>query len=1156
MTRESAPSMLLELIRAKLCNDLLGEGDANAAVDQDFPHNLFPAGNLGPARDDDEPTDDFRATEFSPSAIGLILRVVATSSSTLQFSGKFNVYYPQAPTIDDLRRQAALYEDPSLKLVNWVAPSPEQRGSVSNLSVKYRPIYRRRPVEFSFDFRIEDLISDHAYHGLARANDAINAALAAVAREGEQGSPLLLNHGGRPPGQVPGDALLTDAKLATELGSFTNPVRLSWNAEAVYRAWKRPGESHLLVEVLLANRTSAATASTFTKAGVECHLFAPILTVALDQAALVPFDLRAIKEKDYRNDSVVYASGVNCDVDWRQEDGRAVASTDVLPVFRQNRLESTHLEGYPDGSPTFEQLDDAPIEHLQNVARAMRRYADWWETAYDDLVARGLVPSGVRNEFLAAASEFRRDVEGFESAVQLLSEPRGADLLLAFRLTNRSLAAQRRPSLRGWRLFQLVFLVSGLPELLHRKDPTHSEYPAPTVLAFPTGGGKTEAYLGLVLTHAFWDRLRGKTFGVTAWCKFPLRLLGMQQLNRFVTAFSFADEVRRKAPEIADDRRGDSFAVGLFAGGENSTNDTDFPNDAARRTQYSRELENLPSLAPGQEHLLLRKNRKIDVCPLCRSRNGGNPGRVEVRFDGQRPGFVHYCGKCGYEPPLYVTDTEVRRFLPTVVIGTIDKLAELGRDHSTKILFGFAASKCPEHGYFVQPAGKCQVLSCDRSTVDMSGTPDPGPGLLIQDELHLLRETLGAFDSHYETASLAILDEANRLNPRHGGRWKIVGSSATIVGFDKQVRELYALEGARRFPSPGPVRDRSFYATENPEEAQRYILGFRPHAMSHVDAVMKVLLSYHRVVLPLANHDPSAWGALGQPFASMSSDEREALIRHYRTSLCYATTRMESAQVNRSFTGQLNPLLGREGLPVFEDSRVINLTSESGADGIQQVLHRLESPPQDWIQALTSTSIVGHGVDLDVLNFIVFRGQPHTVAEWIQAMARVGRKPGYPSLVVNVYNPNRERDATYYRHHKKFIQHADSLLRTVPVTRFSRSALRKTFPGLFFSAISFFVAPPGFLFGLRDQLKRTMPRFRAPTDALLRRYYALPSSSPSPKEARLLETLRDEMESTLQILNNPTMPQRTVDSLRPMSSLREVDEVVSIAPDYDYERFR
>ncbi len=503
-----------------------------------------------------------------------------------------------------------------------------------------------------------------------------------------------------------------------------------------------------------------------------------------------------------------------------------------------------------------------------------------------------------------------------------------------------------------------------------------------------------------------------------------------------------------------------------------------------------------------------------------------------------------------------MSDTEVLRFLPTVVVSTIDKMAEVGREPATKILFGFAKSHCSVHGYFLAEGGPCNVLGCGRPTESLTEPVDLGPGLLVQDEMHFLRETLGAFDSHYETMMLAIEGEAAQRLPRHGGPWRILGSSATLEGYEEQVREIYGYSGATRFPSPGPVRSESFYFEEIPSEVQRYVLGFRPHNMSHVDAVMKVLLSFHRIVGPLATLDPRAWEALGKSFIEADEREREALISHYRTSLAYCLTRMEAGQVNKSFAAQLNPRLSREGLPEFDDNRVENLSSEMGAPHLQRVLHRLENPNQDWIQAVTATSIISHGVDLDVLNFMIFRGQPHTIGEWIQAMSRVGRKPGFPSIVVNAYNPNRERDASYYRHHKGYIGHADSLLRNVPVTRFSKTAVAKTFPGLFYNAVSYFAAPADCHYYFTDQLKKFMPRIRPTVDSLLGEYYDIPRGTKSPKEARLREAVDAEMENSLAILEHPNSPDKTVAPLRPMISLREVEERVTIAPEYEYERFQ
>ena len=712
------------------------------------------------------------------------------------------------------------------------------------------------------------------------------------------------------------------------------------------------------------------------------------------------------------------------------------------------------------------------------------------------------------------------------------------------------------PRIRTWYPYQLAFIVSNLPDLLLREGDSHLKEPVPQVLWYPTGGGKTEAYMGLALAHAFWDRLRGKSFGITAWCKFPLRLLSMQQLSRINALVEYAEKVRASTDAIPEENKGEPFSVGLFAGGANSTNYLDWPPKADRNTTLSRYGLPRANEKLSETHPFIRKNRKVDRCPICPSLGKSEAGKIVTEFDPKFPRFTHSCDECGHRLNLHVSDTETFRYLPTVVVGTIDKLAALGRVPETKVFFGYAKRRCPRHGYFMHELDECTVLSCGLELQDVQDGLDPSPSLLVQDELHFLRETLGAFDSHYETMTLAIMREASReLAPRLGRGWKTVGSTATIEGYEGQIRQLYGREGAIRFPVSGPVRGESFYSSEDRSEVQHFVLGFRPQNMSHVDAVMKVLLSFHRVVLPLAAGDKEAWRALGEPLASLSEERKEDLVRRYRTSLSYALTRAECGQINKSFVQQLNPQLLKEGSPTFEAHRVRNLTGELDSTDVQRALNELENPPAEWIQAITATSMVSHGVDLDVLNFIVFRGQPHTISEWIQAMGRVGRADGYPSIVVNVYNPNRERDATYYRHHKKYIEHADALIRIVPITRFSLAALRKTAPGLFYNAVSFFASPPGFHYYYRDQLKRKLPDIKERVGELMRRYLDLPEENLNPKEKRLSQELVNQIESIQAYLENPTSPESTLKSIKPMTSLREVDELVTISPVYSYARF-
>jgi hypothetical protein len=1156
MTEEATE--LVHAILRGVCDDLTGEGERYAEVDEDTPSSMFPAGTLSPRSGDPSAIDDFRVTQFSPSSIGLFFRVRREEPNLLALSGGFNVYFPTKPTITKLRQQVARYEGSSVPLQDWESKDPAFLESLRNVRLKFRPVYRRLRIDFSAEIDVATLALDKTYHPLEGARLSLSSSITKARAEADRHGPWLVspvNH--RALRILPGVALTSQEEYDRALSEQSTPMPPRWSAEIVYRAWREPGSQALNIEVLLSNTIDLAPAGRdMMVGGLEPCLFSPVLRIQTSKNLLEEFVLAGLSQRDYRNYPIVLSSGVNCDTLEQVVDGSAILSTDILPVYHQPPLRSRTFEG-PHGAPTFEQLDADPIPILRGLVARLEDYGSHWRTGFPTFVGAGKVQPTAEADYRAAEEEFATEAGRFREAVETLSLPANSDLLLAFRLVNRVFARQHHGQFSSWRLFQLVFLVTRLAEFRYRvRGGPPNPPPPPVVLSIATGSGKTEAYLSLILAHAFWDRLRGKNFGTTAWCKFPLRLLSMQQFGRFVSAIVHANEVLSSAPEIPDRQRGEQFSVGLFAGGENSSNDLDWPNGADRPTTLNREFEDLTRVDCPADHPLLVKNRKIDVCPVCSFHGFATPGRVIVRFDPTKPGFIHECEQCRSKLPLHVSDTEVLRFLPTIVVSTIDKMAELGREPATKILFGYARSQCATHGFFLAEAGNCNVLGCGRPTRSLTDLNDPGPGILVQDEMHFLRESLGAFDSHYETMMLAIQDEAAKQMSRHGGRWRIVGSSATIEGYADQVAEIYATQGAIRFPSPGPVKGESFYFEEISSDVQRFVLGFRPHGMSHVDAVMKVLLSYHRMIAPLADHRPEAWANLGQRFSALDRDQREKLISRYRTSLAYCLTRPEAGQVNKSFVGQLNPKLDGEGLPQFEDSRVENLTSEMGAANLQRVLHRLETPSGNWIQAVSATSIIGHGVDLETLNFMVFRGQPHTIAEWIQAMSRVGRKSGFPSVVVNVYNPNRERDASYYRHHKGYIGHADSLLRNVPVTRFSRTAAGKTFPGLFYNAVSYFTSPPECRYYYTDQLRRYMPQMRTQLEALLERYYAIPPLNPSPKEARLDETLESEMERTLAIVEYLNSPERTLAALRPMTSLREVEERVTITPDYDYGSFK
>lgn len=433
------------------------------------------------------------------------------------------------------------------------------------------------------------------------------------------------------------------------------------------------------------------------------------------QGTLVPVEILPVAE-DYQFDPNVWVVGRNCGA---LREGNCL-TTRCLAIYRQKRITTRSEPSAP-----FQDLAQRPLEVLQGIYEAMQAHAQSWE--------RELDLKGYTGEFAEAAQtdlrQFREEIRRFAAGLAALRADER--LKKAFTAMNRVFA--RISPYPSWRLFQIVFIVSQLPALALREGITAGEWAGEryewaddmdqaVVLWFPTGGGKTEAYLGLVCTAMLYDRLRGKKLGVTAWLRFPLRMLSMQQLQRAMRVLYGAEQER-----LALGLEGDPFRLGYLAGKGNSPNQL----DAAELQRWSQTGE-------------LEKLRLVPNCPAC-----GGLETVEVHLQRARLCFEHRCRKCGYQLPLDVSDSEVLRHQSTVVVGTVDKMAALAYQPALSMLWQ-VRRYCPQHGYFLD---KCLVKNCSVNSRQLQtvNAYDPGPSLHIQDELHLLQEELGAFAGHYET---------------------------------------------------------------------------------------------------------------------------------------------------------------------------------------------------------------------------------------------------------------------------------------------------------------------------------------------------------------------------------------------------------------------
>jgi len=660
------------------------------------------------------------------------------------------------------------------------------------------------------------------------------------------------------------------------------------------------------------------------------------------------------------------------------EDRKALR-TETLARFEQPRRTTNQ-------SPraAFAELATNPLDTLETIRIAMIAYGDGWQNRVIGENSLGLSTPELK-QCEADLAAFRDEETRFAAGIAALIED--GRLLQAFQGMNR--VFQRTSKFENWHLFQIVFIVTQLPAFAIREGLLGGEWPSGVgrqwddalnwadVLWFPTGGGKTEAYLGLISCAALYDRLRGKRFGVTAWLRFPLRMLSVQQLQRAARVVWETEEERRTLKGV--DLTSEPISLGYFVG-KSST-----PNRLEAEWSFDR-LESDPEL---RNRLLLVGN-----CPAC-----GGTSTVQIVLDRVLQRIRHVCSQCQVHLPIYVSDDEVYRFLPTVVVGTIDKMASVAFRADFPMLWGAAAWRCPEHPEHGFGMGDWCIQGCPtnpatgrkgrkRTTV----TPyDPSPAFHIQDELHLLHQELGAFAGHYETL-VRSCEEQVGTRPA-----KTIAATATIEGFEHQIRQIYGVPNARRFPTSGHSLLETFYTSpdldsDSPEQrlkTARFYVAFRPPHLHAADAASLCVRLLHEELNRLYEnpYDAAAW----LPTAR-TEDAVRALLYFYSTTLTYVGSKSRGVRIRQALerdAGSLRPGNSRDLNTEF-------LSGDSTLAAIADVVRRVEDPPawseESYLDATVATSIISHGVDVERFNLMVMDSIPEETSDYIQASSRSGRK--------------------------------------------------------------------------------------------------------------------------------------------------------------------
>lgn len=719
------------------------------------------------------------------------------------------------------------------------------------------------------------------------------------------------------------------------------------------------------------------------------------------------FNLESLPDS-FRFNRKVSAYGLNCGI---EVEGSEIRTSDAPGATRFRPDFWASSQSKPDLS--FEGLAKSPDESAAELVRIFEDWATdvWSEKTLAQRAVKEQWSAGMRDEASEARHEFQSELTRIKRGVELL----GADATLnkAFKLMNRAMAISARGKYFEWRPFQFAFLLANLECLVSHE----AESDIVDIVWFATGGGKTETYLGLILTAAFLDRMKEKLSGTTAWSRFPLRMLSLQQTQRFANALAAAELVRREEKIV-----GDQFSLGFLVGGSSTPNR--ILKDGAKGGEDADKIED-------------QKNpyKLLDQCPFCRARS------VSTSFDRVLWRLNHYCGNSacptdGDPLPIHVVDDEIWRFLPTVVIGTLDKAANIARQTGMRGLLGSPKGLCtkPGHGYTYAPRGSfpngCLVPDCKGgapSKLPMAEHLYPAT-FRLQDELHLLRDSLGAVDAHYECAMDGMQKQIA------GSRPKILASSATLSGYKKQVDVLYR-RTARVFPQQPPIEGKGFWATDSMLLMRRYI-ALAPRRLTVEFVVDRLVVTLQDAIRSLIKNPTPICAELNIDVSYVPF-----LVDLYGTNVVYGNTLQDIDAVVRSSETQYAEL---DPLP-----NVGTLTGRTNFEEVRETLARLESPDSEFekrLHIIAASSMMSHGVDIDRLNVMVMLAFPLGVAEFIQATARVGRK--WPALVIVIPKMIRERDASVYRAFPEFVTHGDRFVEPIPITRKSRRVLERTVSGL------------------------------------------------------------------------------------------------------------
>ena len=706
------------------------------------------------------------------------------------------------------------------------------------------------------------------------------------------------------------------------------------------------------------------------------------------------------KEIELRyKDLHIYAVGHGTAVDWkRNKQDKMEIWTDFLPTVEVPQV-TADTGGTSNKVLEFDFLrncggDDSVILELGDF---VNDYETW-----------------ISNQGFKANEEEEEDKKTAKNIIKNLTIAKqrmkeGIDLLkhdeyarIAFSTANEAMLRQwisgdenkgavKDKSTYKWRPFQLAFILMTLESATNEDSDFRDTL---DLIWFPTGGGKTEAYLGLMAFLFIYRRLKypASSGGTVSIMRYTLRLLTSQQFLRASKVVCALELIRQKEVNLLGS---EPFSIGLWVGSASSPNSFFQVQKILEEKQFSKLV--------------------LNSCPWC------NSSFTEENYQSTEDDFYFTCKNrnCDFGKvdnnriPCNVVDEALYKQPPSLLIATVDKFARLAWEERAGSFFGINGNRPPE--------------------------------LIIQDELHLISSALGSIVGLYEVAIDTVLVS-------RGMRAKYIASTATIKNAAKQVKTLFAREMAI-FPPPGLRYDDSYFAKTVPLEkkAGRLYVGYlapllgRQHCLEPLAGVLLsnpiklfkddeqfmdkwwTQIVYHGSLKGVGNSRTLYQSGVSSYLNKFTLENMKNDIEKDFPNFLKDKNLKSINDFDRIEDTNVKAIIDQY-LPV-RDIGVKTLTSNQTAEENAQIFDALAKDKDDneAIDVALATNMISVGLDVSRLALMIINGQPLTTAEYIQASSRVGRGETPGIVFVNYY----KTQARSLSHYENFRSYHDSFYRFV-----------------------------------------------------------------------------------------------------------------------------